>query len=272
MTESVEWLKEELNKIETWEKEQSDLWFWEKLGRLPFKIIDKWTPVFIQKKIGIIIDELGQYVQTGGSYLSSVSSLSSYYSDPEINSLELAAKLPISKMDTTVEKLAGNRKKLAALQGAGTGIGGIFTITIDIPLLLGLQLKTLQDIAICYGYDPNEKKERLFIVKCLQFVSSDIVGKQAILSQLSLFEQQNENVKREVLSELQGWREVVFTYRDQVGWKKLFQMIPVAGLIFGAFINRSAVNDIAETGMMLYRKRRILERLKNDQVPELEGD
>ena len=72
----------------------------------------------------------------------------------------------------------------------------------------------------------------------------------------------DESSKREVLSELQGWREVVFSYRDQLGWKKLFQMIPIAGLVFGAFINRSAVNDIAEAGKMLYRKRRLVERLK----------
>ena len=98
-------------------------------------------------------------------------------------------------MDQAVEKLTGNRKKLATIQGASTGIGGIFTLTIDIPLLLGLQLKTLQDIAICYGYDPNDKKERLFIVKCLQFVSADIVGKQSILKQLSLFDDNDDSAK-----------------------------------------------------------------------------
>ena len=124
-----------------------------------------------------------------------------------------------------------------------------------------MQLKTLQDIAICYGYDPKDKKERLFIVKCLQFVSADIVGKQSILKQLSHFDDKNDSAKREVLSEIQGWREVVFSYRDQMGWKKLFQMIPIAGLVFGAIINRAAVNDIAEAGKMLYRKRRIIERL-----------
>lgn len=270
MTESKEWLSEELTKVESWEKDQGDLWFWEKLGRLPFKIIDKWTPHFIQKKIGVIIDELGQYVQTGGSYLSSVSSLSSYYPDLSVHSLADAAKLDIATMDQAVEKLSGTRKKLATIQGASTGIGGIFTLTIDIPLLLGLQLKTLQDIAICYGYDPNDKKERLFIVKCLQFVSADIVGKNAILSQLSTFDLKDDSAKREVLSELQGWREVVFTYRDQMGWKKLFQMIPIAGLVFGAFINRSAVNDVAEAGMMLYRKRRIVERLSTEPNTVLE--
>jgi hypothetical protein len=261
LIDSKDWLIEELKKVENWEKDQSGLWFWEKLGRLPFKLIDKLTPAFIQKKIGVILDELGQYVQNGGSYLSSESSLSTYYPDLADHTLEEAAKLPLSTMDQAVEKLTGNRKKLATIQGASTGIGGIFTLTIDIPLLLGLQLKTLQDIAICYGYDPKDKKERLFIVKCLQFVSADIVGKQSILKQITRFDQKDDTAKREVLSEMQGWREVVFSYRDQMGWKKLFQMIPIAGLVFGAFINRSAVNDIAEAGKMLYRKRRIIERL-----------
>ncbi|HJV31309.1 MAG TPA: EcsC family protein, partial [Bacillales bacterium] len=55
----------------------------------------------------------------------------------------------------------------------------------------------------------------------------------------------------------------VYTYRDQFGWKKLFQMIPIAGIIFGAFTNRSMINDLSETGIMLYRKRKILERLEH---------
>ena len=49
----------------------------------------------------------------------------------------------------------------------------------------------------------------------------------------------------------------------------MFQMIPIAGLVFGAFINRSAINDIGEAGMMLYRKRRIVERLNKDNTSNL---
>ncbi|MCG3088456.1 EcsC family protein [Sporosarcina cyprini] len=260
MTESQEWLANELVKIEDWEKDQKDLWFWEKLGRLPFKLLDKWTPAFIQTKIGTLLDELGQYIQTGGSYLSSVSKLPSYYPNLSVDTLEQVKHLPIATMDDAVDKITVNRKKIATLQGASTGVGGIFTLSIDIPLLLGLQIKTLQDIAICYGFDPNDKEERVFVVKCMQFVAADIVGKEAILAQLSQFDSQDE-MKREVLSELQGWREVVFSYRDQFGWKKLFQMIPIAGLVFGAFTNRAALQDLAETGKMLYRKRRILDRL-----------
>ncbi|MEW8987854.1 MAG: EcsC family protein [Bacillus sp. (in: firmicutes)] len=260
MEETKEWLQQELTKIEKWEKEQSDLWFWEKLGRLPFKLLDKWTPAFIQEKIGSVLDETGQYIQNGGRYLSSVSKVGGFYPGKNIEKLDDVKSLPVLDMDGAALLLSNNRKKVATIQGASTGIGGIFTLSIDIPLLLGLQIKTLQDIAICYGYDPHDKKERLYIVKILQFVSSDIVGKQAILAQLDRFDRNAEETKRMVASELQGWREVFMTYRDQFGWKKLFQMIPIAGLLFGAFINRSAINDIAEAGQMLYKKRRIKER------------
>jgi hypothetical protein len=65
-----------------------------------------------------------------------------------------------------------------------------------------------------------------------------------------------------MMSQLQGWREVVYTYRDQLGWKKLFQLVPLAGIIFGAFTNRSMINDLSVAGIMLYRKRKIIERLE----------
>lgn len=64
-----------------------------------------------------------------------------------------------------------------------------------------------------------------------------------------------------MISQLQGWQEVFYTYRDQLGWKKLFQMIPIAGMIFGAYANKGMIQDVAETGIMLYRKRRIYEKL-----------
>jgi hypothetical protein len=51
VADSKEWLTEELIKVEAWEKGQSNLWIWERLGRLPFKIIDKLTPAFIQIKL-----------------------------------------------------------------------------------------------------------------------------------------------------------------------------------------------------------------------------
>lgn len=44
-------LQQYLQDIERWEREQQGLWFWEKLGRLPFVLLDKLTPSFIQKRL-----------------------------------------------------------------------------------------------------------------------------------------------------------------------------------------------------------------------------
>ncbi|MFD0711533.1 EcsC family protein [Paenibacillus sp. GCM10027626] len=257
MTETREQLELELKQVKRWEKEQKDLWFWEKLGRLPFVLLDKLTPRVLQQKVGQAIDELGSYVQSGGQYLIAEKDVLRLLG---ARTIDEAALLPIAHMDKVAEGLKESRKSYAMVQGMTTGIGGIFTLAIDIPALIGLSLKVIQEIAISYGYDPSRQEERIFAVKCLQFASSDIVGKRAVLEQLEQFGKPEEH--GQVAAQIQGWREVMVTYRDNFGWKKLFQMIPIAGMLFGAYINRSTLQDVAEAATMLYKKRRLQERLQ----------
>lgn len=263
--ENKEQLLSHLQVVEHWEKDQKGLWFWEKVSRLPFKLLDKMTPKFIQNKMGVLLDEIGNYIQTGGKYLTQEKALlqkiQKTLPDREIASINDVGNIPLNQMISLSEELKSNRTKFATVQGASTGFGGIFTLAIDIPVILGTALKTLQEIAIIHGYDPNQKEERIFIVKCLQFASADIVGKEAILNDLSAVHNDGKQA-REMISQLQGWREVVYTYRDQFGWKKLFQMVPIVGMIFGAYTNRAMIQDISDIGMMLYRKRRILDKLE----------
>lgn len=265
-------LEASLEHIAKWEQDQADLWFWEKLGRLPFAILDKLTPKIIQQYIGEILDELGSYIQTGGQYLISEEKMLHilapylFLSASEM-SLEKVKDIPLAAMNQIATEIKENHANVATVQGATTGIGGIFTLAIDIPLLLGISLKVLQELAITYGFDPKQKEERIFIVKCLQFASSDFVGKQAILKELT-----QTNTEQEAISKLQGWREVIYAYRDNFGWKKLLQIIPIVGMLFGAIINRSTIQDVAEAGQMLYQKRRILIKLAewgNDEEANL---
>ncbi|MEC0372542.1 EcsC family protein [Paenibacillus chibensis] len=279
-TEETAYLADELKRIEAWEKDQKQAWFWEKLSRLPFMLLDRLTPKLIRDKLGDALGEVGRFLQTGGQFLVQQKSVLKLLQAAEHNrqggrrheideaggeggvlTLEKAAHLPLETMDRTAEELIGRRVKFAAAQGATTGVGGVFTLAADIPMVLGLSLKVLQEIALCYGYDPRSEQERVFIVKCLQFASADIVGKKAVLEELSLFEEDHKSLQ--VFSQIQGWREVVQTYRDSFGWKKLFQLVPVAGILFGSISNKGTMEDVAQAGKMLYRKRRILERLKS---------
>nr|WP_255724504.1 EcsC family protein [Shimazuella soli] len=261
--DTVESLQEALQNIKKWEDDQSDLWFWEKIGRIPFAILDKLTPKLVQKYIGIALDELGSYIQTGGQYLIAQDKILQKYapylflqSSSEVT-IEKISDVPLSLMNQVAKDNKDNHTNFATVQGATTGFGGIFTLAIDIPLLLGTSLKVLQEMAITYGYDPRKKEERIFIVKCLQFSNSDFVGKKSILKELT-----ETATEQEAISRLQGWREVILSYRDNYGWKKLFQMVPVLGMIFGAIINRYTIQDVAEAGEMLYQKRRVLAKLQ----------
>ncbi|KML03818.1 hypothetical protein VL05_06015 [Bacillus stratosphericus] len=263
--EEREWLKAQLKEIEKWEKDQQKVWFWEKLSRLPFQMLDKLTPAFIQKKIGVLLDEMGHYIQSGGVYLTSEKGIIHQFqkkcADESIQRIEDIEAAPIEVMDAISDQMGKNRTNLATVQGATTGVGGMFTLAADIPAVLGLSLKTLQDIAVTYGYDPKNKEERVFIIKCLQLNSADVVGKQLILKELKSYHA-SEGKHENMISQIQGWREVVYNYRDSFGWKKLFQLVPIAGILFGAASNRSQLKGIAETGIMQYRKRRILTRLE----------
>lgn len=296
--ESRQQLESQLQEILKWEKEQKDVMFWEKLGRIPFMLLDRLTPKAVQEKIGSALNEVGGFIQSGGKHLVREKSVMNVLaqaagldgpnsvSGPSVKSapeesiedeseeevaltsgltLASAAKLPLQVMDTAADTLTVKRVKFAAAQGAATGIGGIFTIAADLPMVLGQSLKVLQEMALCYGYDPNDPRERVFIVKCLQFASADIVGKKAVLEELATFD--DEQMTEQVFSQLQGWREVVQSYTDNFGMKKLFQLIPIAGIVFGSISNKGTISDVAEAGKMLYKKRRLNYRLKNMEYP-----
>lgn len=263
--ESKEQLQQYLREIEAWEKDQGSVWFWDKLARLPFKFLDKLTPKFLQEKLGQLVNLLVDYVQTGGNFLTSTTSaLRSIERKTglEVETIEELRALPIDKMIFLSEDLKKNRANFATVQGATTGFGGLFTIIADIPLVIGNALKSLQEIAIIHGYDPRQKEERVFIVKCLQYAFSDVVGKEAILKELTAIHLGQAN-EQNMIAQMQGWREVFVTYSEQFGLKKLMQMIPIVGIIFGAITNKSMIEDVVDTGMMLYRKRRVYERLQN---------
>lgn len=265
--ETRQQLQVALNEVLKWEKEQNRLAIWERMSRLPFKLLDKLTPKIIHQKIGQLLDELGNYIQNGGNYLvagGKVKRMLAKASQASGGSEE--PPYPLAVMDAVTKQLSESARKVATAQGATIGIGGIFTLAADIPAMLGLSLKAIQEIGLGYGFNPEEKNERIFTVKVMQFALSDIVGKKAVLEELSLQTDGRGDLSQgayvdAAISKIQGWKEVMTVYRDSWGWKKLFQMVPIAGMLFGARSNRKSIGDVAEAAHMLYRKRVILQRL-----------
>jgi hypothetical protein len=62
-------------------------------------------------------------------------------------------------LDTVAEKIIHGGMKMAAAEGAGFGLGGIFTIVPDFSILAGITLRTIQKLSLLYGFEYNTDDE-----------------------------------------------------------------------------------------------------------------
>jgi uncharacterized protein (DUF697 family) len=63
--------------------------------------------------------------------------------------------------EEAVRKKINIYRKTAAVEGGITGAGGILLGLADFPILLTIKIKLLFDIAVLYGFDVNDYKERV---------------------------------------------------------------------------------------------------------------
>src|ERR1700685_455490 len=84
--------------------------------------------------------------------------------------LRTAYRLPISgyhgtyslemgELDAVADDLIRSGMKLAAVEGAGFGLGGLITILPDLGILSALPTRTIQKLSLVYGFEFNTDDE-----------------------------------------------------------------------------------------------------------------
>jgi hypothetical protein len=147
-------------------------------------------------------------------------------------------------------------KKTAAIEGAGTGAGGIFLGMVDFPLLLSIKMKFLFETASLYGFDVKDYRERLFILYLFQLAFSSEEKKQEVLLKIKNWDMIREQLpdKNSYLEEF-DWKQFQLEYRDHIDLVKLLQMVPWFGAIIGAFANYHFLEVLGDTAKNSYRMR-----------------
>jgi len=92
--------------------------------------------------------------------------------DPEKFLLQLRAAygLPISSfqglysvdlrlLDDVAARIIEGGMKVAAIEGAGLGLGGILTLVPDLSILGAITLRTIQKLSLVYGFEYNTEDE-----------------------------------------------------------------------------------------------------------------
>jgi len=62
-------------------------------------------------------------------------------------------------LDDVAEKIVRGGMKVAAVEGAGFGLGGLITIVPDLGILAGITLRTIQKLSLLYGFEFNTDDE-----------------------------------------------------------------------------------------------------------------
>lgn len=144
-------------------------------------------------------------------------------------------------------------KKSAAAEGGITGAGGILMSFADFPLLIGIKMKMLFDIASSYGYDVADYKERVYILHVFQLAFSSAEHRNKIFVNMM-----NWSGKAAILpADIHqfDWRNFQQEYRDYIDLAKLAQMIPVVGAAVGLVVNYRLLKKLGTTATNAYRMR-----------------
>jgi len=146
-------------------------------------------------------------------------------------------------------------QKTATAEGAITGAGGILMGLADFPLLIGIKIKMLFDIASLYGYDMRDYKERLYILYVFQLAFSSQHRRNEIYQLMEGWQGYTKTLPEH--EEDFDWRTFQQEYRDYIDLAKMAQLIPVIGAAVGAIANYQLIAQLGKTAMNCYRMRKI---------------
>lgn len=161
--------------------------------------------------------------------------------------------LTLLHREALVKAKIDSYSKTGAAEGGVTGAGGFLMSMADFPILIGIKIKMLFEIANLYGYDVKDYRERLYILHIFQLTFSSKLGAQNVFVQM-----ENWDKKLIILPENADnfdWQTFQQEYRDYIDLAKMAQLLPVVGAAVGAVANYQLLKKLGKTAMMAYRMR-----------------
>ncbi|WP_342329253.1 EcsC family protein [Pedobacter sp. FW305-3-2-15-E-R2A2] len=226
-------------ELEFWKREMMEKpSFLNKMTNNIQKKINSYIPKKVHTAITVTIKKMVQAVLYGSTYTTS---------------MVPAVEISILHREALVKQKIDNYCKTGAAEGGITGAGGFLMSMADFPVLIGIKMKMLFEIAALYGFDVKDYKERLYILYIFQLAFSSQHGRTKVFMHMENWDQ-----KRHILpenSENFDWRTFQQEYRDYIDLAKMAQLLPVVGAAVGAVANYQLIKKLGKTAMQAYRMR-----------------
>ena len=182
--------------------------------------------------------------------------------------LQLAYRLPISgyhgvysmemhELDGVADAIIRSGMKVAAVEGAGFGLGGLMTIVPDLGILSMITMRTIQKLSLVYGFEFNTDQEiaELWMAAASAAgvdISRDLIEKEVI----------NRFIPRVI-------QRIAAKASAEVVEKWAGRVIPLASSVIGAGLNYWFVRAWGERAKAHFRERHVQLRQNGPQTPRL---
>ena len=212
------------------------------LNRLAKKLqtkINNWIPEKVHQAITATIKQLIRGVLFGAEYITAKPLQEKSF---EVREMAVAERIKAYR-------------NTAAVEGGVTGAGGILLGLADFPILIGIKIKLLFDIAGLYGFDVKDYKERVYILHIFEIAFSSDVRRKEIYKKLLHWEEYSKTLPNDI--QQFEWRDFQQEYRDYIDLAKMAQLVPVIGAPVGVIVNYRLIQKLGKTAMNAYRMRLI---------------
>ena len=229
---------EALTNLLSWQKKmlrRPD--FFNKLAKKMQTKINTWIPEKVHAAITTTIKQMFRVVLFGSTYTSE----------------KLLINKTLELRETAILQRIKNYRNTAAIEGGITGAGGILLGLADFPILIGIKLKLLFDIASMYGYDVKDYKERVYILHIFELAFSSQEHRKNVYLKMLDWDKQSINLPDDINQF--DWRNFQQEYRDYIDLAKMAQLVPVIGAPVGIFANYHLIKKLGNTAMNAYRMR-----------------
>jgi uncharacterized protein (DUF697 family) len=161
--------------------------------------------------------------------------------------------VPVDVLDDLARQTIRAGMKMAAAEGAGFGLGGIFTLLPDLSILSAITMRTIQKLSLIYGFEFNtdEEQAELWIAAASAAgvdISRELVEKQVV---------------RRFIPQVA--QKIAAQASADVAEKWVGRLIPLVSSAIGAGLNYYFVRGWGRRAMGHFRNRHLEMRARLDQ-------
>ncbi len=165
--------------------------------------------------------------------------------DLPITSFESMHTMELGRLDEVANSILRSSSKMAAVQGAGFGLGGLLTVVPDLGFLSAITMRTIQKLSLIYGFQFNTDDEmaELWIAAASAAgvdISRELLEKEVI----------NKFIPRVI-------QRIAAKASGEVVEKWAGRLIPVASSLIGAGLNYYFVRTWGHRAAAHFRQRHL---------------